>query len=268
MLFHFGVDVIFVSILFLLADATHFLGYTFSWQSYISGLLVGLIGNLAANSFHEGVYTFQNWKRTLMEAEELKKLTLKNRLAGLRNQTVPHFFFNSINTLSGLIEVDTKKADRYLDEMCVVYRYLLRNEPDTFVPLSAELSFIRSWMYIVQTRYGNSLQFAIIGDGPSHHACISRLCLLTFLEEIFDTYIFDKNDSFNISIYIKPDCVEIVHPVWKLKGTRTQASEVQTEEVKAMHRLLGLPEIKEQVHQNTKTIIIPTQRSETVHEHF
>lgn len=218
LLFHFIISSVFISILFLWTDAVHFLGYRFTWGNYLSGLTVVFFANLTAIGFQEGVHIFESWKRTLIEAEELKKLTLKNRLAGLRNQTSPHFFFNNINTLSGLIDVDTEKAERFLDEMCVVYRYLLRNETDSFAPLYKELNFIRSWIYIMQTRYGSSLQFSIKGDESDHSICISRLTLLTLLENILDTHIIDKKASFQIIIDIKSDKVEISHTFSKKKS--------------------------------------------------
>lgn len=266
-LFHFIIASVFITLLFLWADVVQFLGYSFTWGSFVSGLLVGLCTNLSATGFHEGIYTFENWKRTLIEAEELKKLTLKNRLAGLRNQTNPHFFFNSINTLSGLIDINVEKADRFLDEMCIVYRYLLRNEPDTFVPLYKELNFIRSWIYIVQTRYGNALQFTIKGNEPAQSVCISRLTLLAFLETILDTYIIDKKTCFQVTIEMKNDCVEISHSVHKKKSLGNKNAG-QIEEVKTMHHLLGLPGIESHTYNNIKTISIPLQQSAISYEHI
>ncbi|GIL22204.1 MAG: hypothetical protein BroJett042_07170 [Bacteroidota bacterium] len=268
LLFHFGIDLVVITILFLWADAIHFLGYTFSWQSYISGLLVGLCDNVAVNSFHEGVYIFENWKRTLIEAEELKKLALKNRLARLRNQTDPHFFFNSINTLSGLIEVNEEKANRFLDEMCNVYRYLLWNEPDTFVPLHKEINFIRSWIYIAQTRYGSSLQVTIQSNVQAQNFSVPRLSLLAFLEDMLDSHIIDKKTCFKVTIGVKNDCVEILHSAHKRKPSENYRHNGQIEEVKTMHRLLGLPPIEEQTNGNVKTIQIRLHHSVTDHEHL
>ncbi len=214
-LFHFSIAAVFIVCLFLLADAWHFLGYRFSWPGLLSGLLVALCTNLAATGFHEGVYTLENRKKTLIEAEELKKLTLSNRLAGLRNQTSPHFFFNNINTLSGLIEMDTDKADRFLNEMCIVYRYLLRNEPDAFVPLHSELNFIRSWIYIVQTRYSHAVCFSLDEPVSARDACIPRLTLLFFLESILNMH--DISDNFTVSIEVARDTIKISHPAHKRK---------------------------------------------------
>lgn len=260
-LFHFLIALVIINTLLFWADAVNFLGYHYTRNSYLSGVLVVLFTNMAATGFHEGVYMFENWKKTLLEAEELKKLTLKNRLTGLRNQTSPHFFFNSINTLSGLIEIDTEKADHFLNEMCIIYRYLLRNDKETFLPLSQEMSFISSWMHIVETRYGNAVKFIIHWADTSQSTAISRLTLLSFLENILETHVIDRKNIFCITLTVKEGSIEIIHPLQKIK-TRTQGkSHEQVAEVKTIHRLLGLPEIQEHENSGIKTIIIPLQQN-------
>ena len=259
---HIALESVCIALLFLLANAVHFFGYTFSWGSLLSGLLVGVCINLAITAFYEGIYSFSNWKRTIIEAEELKRLTLKNRLAGLRNQTDPHFFFNSINTLSELIDLDEEKAERFLDEMCIVYRYLLMNVQDAFVPLKDELNFIRSWSFIVQTRYGSALKFDIEANEAPSHTFISRLSLLGFLEAVLDKYIFEKDDNVCISIKIQDENVVITHPILKIKNTQSNRTAEQIEEIRNMNLLLRLPDIVEQEANHSRTIFIPIHYSE------
>ena len=62
------------------------------------------------------------------EAENLKKENLQSQLEGLKGQVNPHFLFNSLNSLSSLISEDPEKAEKFLDEMSKVYRYLLRHK--------------------------------------------------------------------------------------------------------------------------------------------
>lgn len=256
-LFHYLMAlVIFNSFLFW-ANSAHFMGFTYTLSNYLLSLLVVFCTNLAATGFHEGVYMFKNWKKTLVEAEELKRLTLKNRLSGLRNQTNPHFFFNSINTLSGLIEENPEKADVFLNEMCIVYRYLLKNDEGAFLPLSKEMAFIQSWMHIVETRYGKAVKFMVNWRQPSQDKSISRLALLSFLENILETYIISRKDCFLIVLNINNENLEIIHPVKQKKLKVPIRSQEQVEEVKAIHRLLGMPEITEYENGREKTIVIP-----------
>ena len=79
---------------------------------------------------NEGIYRFESWKTNLEETEKLKLTYKQSQLIGLKSQVNPHFLFNSLNSLSGLIQEDKERAEKFLDEMSKVYRYLLRNNED------------------------------------------------------------------------------------------------------------------------------------------
>ncbi len=112
---------------------------------------------ILAASFHEGVAFYEKWKKVTDEAEQLKKENLQTQLESLKAQVNPHFLFNSLNSLSSLISEDPVKAEKFLDEMCKVYRYLLRNSEDDLAPLWVEMQFIQSYYHLLKTRYGDSL---------------------------------------------------------------------------------------------------------------
>ena len=260
---HFLIAAGFISFLAWAAHQTQFLGYRFSYSSYLPALFVGFCTNLTATGFHEGVYIFENWVKTSREAEEVKKINLRNRLMGLQSQINPHFLFNSINTLSGLIESDTDKADRFLDEMCIVYRYLLKNEPEQFVPLHAELDFIRSWIYIMETRYGRAICFNLQNLAHSSTAVIPRLTILVFLESIINTNVADKNNPLSICLYNAGDnAIGIRYPVLKKRNLPVENKTQQTAQVKTMYRILGLPEIAIKENNGMVHILLPLRNPE------
>jgi LytS/YehU family sensor histidine kinase len=82
---------------------------------------------------------FEKWRIMVDEAENLKKENLQSQLEGLKGQVNPHFLFNSLNSLSSLIADDPEKAEKFLDEMSKVYRYLLRNNEEGLASLEKEM---------------------------------------------------------------------------------------------------------------------------------
>ena len=100
---------------------------------------------------------FEKWRKLVDEAEQLKKENLQSQLEGLKGQVNPHFLFNSLNSLSSLIGDDPDKAEKFLDEMSKVYRYLLRTNEDGLTTLDAEMQFIHSYFHLLQTRFGQAL---------------------------------------------------------------------------------------------------------------
>ncbi|WP_313381849.1 histidine kinase [Proteiniphilum saccharofermentans] len=94
--------------------------------------------------------------------EENKNLTIenfKNRYNALKNQTDPHFLFNSLNSLNGLIGYDDERAHEYLEQLSSVFRYTIQEHP--VVTLSDELEFTGSYIHLMKIRYGEALSVKI-----------------------------------------------------------------------------------------------------------
>ena len=94
--------------------------------------------------------------------EENKNLTIenfKNRYNALKNQTDPHFLFNSLNSLNGLIGYDDERAHEYLIQLSSVFRYTIQER--SVVTLSDELEFAESYIYLMKIRYGDAISVNI-----------------------------------------------------------------------------------------------------------
>lgn len=101
-------------------------------------------------------------KKNQEKLEENKNLTIenfKNRYNALKSQTDPHFLFNSLNSLNGLIGLDDERAREYVLQLSSVFRYTLQEH--SVVTLSEELEFTRSYIYLMKIRYGEALSVDI-----------------------------------------------------------------------------------------------------------
>lgn len=90
------------------------------------------------------------------EAEHLQAENIMTHYRALESQVDPHFLFNSLNTLDGLIGLDDEKARDYLRHLAASYRYIMQHT-DT-VTLSDELRFATDYIYMMQIRYGDALR--------------------------------------------------------------------------------------------------------------
>ncbi|GAB2535596.1 sensor histidine kinase [Spirosoma aerophilum] len=108
--------------------------------------------------------------RDQLEAElamqRLEQEKTEVHIRALQAQVNPHFLFNSLNSLSALIDDDPQRAGVFLDELSSVYRYLLRANNQALTPLASELAFIQSYCHLLQTRHGNALQVVYEVDPP------------------------------------------------------------------------------------------------------
>src|SRR5690349_1730862 len=142
-------------------EAIGFFGYTFNDSGFIWSYIAMGIFNIFLTFLHEGISRYEEWKANLKDMEQVKMAYRKSQLMGLKSQINPHFLFNSLNSLSSLISEDEEAAEKFLNELSKIYRYMLRNDDEKLVPLSTELTFITSYFYLLNARYSTALQLKI-----------------------------------------------------------------------------------------------------------
>lgn len=97
----------------------------------------------------------------LVENQQLRTEGLRNQYESLKSQLNPHMLFNSLNTLRSLIREAPDKAQEYTQGLSNVLRYTLQSNESKCVPLSQELEFTHSYMFLLKMRYEENLHFDI-----------------------------------------------------------------------------------------------------------
>ncbi|WP_431476230.1 sensor histidine kinase [Massilia eburnea] len=126
------------------------------WKSKFIGNLVGdviLYGAITALSV-----TFATRKRLSQQRE----LLAQAQLAALRLQLEPHFIFNALNAVTGLIR---EKRDNEAIATIAALGDLLRRVTDRserqLVPLESEIEFLRRYLEVQQVRFGARLHWQL-----------------------------------------------------------------------------------------------------------
>ncbi len=115
-------------------------------------------------------------------AEKLQQQMSVVQMSALQAQLNPHFLFNSLNSLSSLIADEPAQAERFVDELSSVYRYLLRTNDHDLTTLQTELAFIDSYYHLLKTRYGSGIDLKKTIDAPLLHYKLPPLTLQLLLE--------------------------------------------------------------------------------------
>jgi two-component system, LytTR family, sensor kinase len=177
-------------------------GYELNETRYYWTLAIGFLVNILITMLHEGYERFERWKTTLTETEQLKTSYAQSQLLGLKSQVNPHFLFNSLNSLSSLISEDAEQAEKFLNELTKVYRYLLRSQDEKLVPLGTELQFIRSYYYLLKVRYGDAVNLKIEVEEEQCRKYVSTFLLQTLFEYSFNNNSLVKDSPLNFLITI------------------------------------------------------------------
>lgn len=122
-----------------------------------SSFFAGLFITFFILSIYEAVWASSRLKQTSLEAEQLKRANVQGQLDLLKTQVNPHFLFNNLNTLASLIPEDPERAVHFVQNLSVVYRAILEVREKELVTLEEESQWLASYIYLLETRFGESL---------------------------------------------------------------------------------------------------------------
>ena len=126
--------------------------HTYATVQYAKDLVILVVTFL----FTMTIYLMKQNHLAVVGMQKLDFENLQNRYTALKNQTDPHFLFNCLNTLNGLIGRDDRRAQEYVQELAMVFRHTMRDK--VVVRLSEELEFVKSYLYLMCIRYFDGLK--------------------------------------------------------------------------------------------------------------
>jgi two-component system sensor histidine kinase AlgZ len=103
------------------------------------------------------------------------------RLQALQARIRPHFLFNSLNAVLGLIRRDPKRAERALEDLADLFRILMADARQ-FVRLSDEIAMLERYADLEQLRLGERLRITWELDAAPADALLPPLVLQPLLE--------------------------------------------------------------------------------------
>src|SRR4029079_5685426 len=96
-----------------------------------------------------------------VRAARLQTELARAQVDALRMQIRPHFLFNTLNAIAGLMREDLEAADTMLAQLSELLRGTLETQGHQEVTLAEELRLLRIYLAIQQTRHGERLQTRI-----------------------------------------------------------------------------------------------------------
>lgn len=224
---------------------------------YVTSLGIQLFYHAVYFSVYEGVYVMRQWRQTYQEKETLAKAQWQTRFNSLKNQVNPHFLFNSLNALSALIEESPSQASQFVDELSKMYRYLLQTNEQELTLLSTELTFIESYVHLLQTRYGAgiSVQMAVADDHLT--SSLPPLTLQLLVENAVKHNVVLANRPLLIEIGTTNDRHLRVRNNLQRKNGHSSSNGVGLANIAAKYRMLSQTDIVIQDNDGYFTVLLP-----------
>lgn len=130
----------------VLADCWRFLGLDGSGDAGLlrAAMFGGLVAGIMLAYF-------------ALRARAFSPAIAEARLLALTARIRPHFLFNSLNAVLGLIRSEPRRAETALEELAELFRVLMR-DPRELLPLADEIAFCRQYLDLEKLRLGERLR--------------------------------------------------------------------------------------------------------------
>jgi hypothetical protein len=129
-----------------------------------------------------GVRTYLDLRDHKLRLVQLEGETIRARLQALRMQLHPHFLFNTLHSISGLIDSRPAVARQIIVRLGDLLRRTLRDGGSDLLPLSREIDFVRNYLEIQQLRFPDRLRFTIEIEPAVAEAMVPGLILQPLAE--------------------------------------------------------------------------------------
>lgn len=199
--------------------------------------LIIMICVIFITHIYETVFLVKESENEMLRNEQLERARAQAELEALKNQIDPHFIFNSLNTLSHLIEEKPAKAKMFNNNLADVYRYILQNKNKELILLKEELDFMLDYFSLLKIRFENAVQLKV--DIPEHmqqEYLVPPICLQLLIENAIKHNEFSDIDPLTVTIVLENDILIVTNNIQKKELFR-ESSKIGLNNLKERYRL-------------------------------
>ena len=168
-------------------DFNPVLGYTLiAYYIILIGLIIGFI--------------FYWIIRNIKSIIRLKNEKAETELMHLKSQVNPHFFFNMLNNLYGLVGKDAKKAQELILKLSDMMRYSIYDGEKETVLLSEEVTYLENYIELHKMRYHKTIDIQFHIDIRDNDCEIMPLLFIILLENAFKHGVENLRENAYVSI--------------------------------------------------------------------
>lgn len=216
-------------------------------------LLVLMLGGILYSIYIYRTHQQRQVYQLKSKAQMLEKEKVMVMYESLKQQLNPHFLFNSLTSLSGLIETNQQMAEEFLEQMSGIYRYILKNADQETVTLKDEVEFVKLYISLQQTRFKKGLQVNMHIPDEYMHYKIAPVTLQNLIENAIKHNIIDPASPLQIDLFIDNGYLIV-------KNNLQKKNKVETSNKKGLAQFTNLYRYLDDrpvlIEENTKNFLI------------
>jgi two-component sensor histidine kinase len=131
------------------------------------------------------ITAIQKWQSDKQRTQELEQDKVTSELSFLKAQINPHFFFNTLNNIYALTQVDANVAGKAIHQLSRMMRYLLYDTQQAHTLLSQEIAFVKDYISLMQLRLTDVVKVNIDTPQNLQDLPLAPMIFLPFVENAF-----------------------------------------------------------------------------------
>jgi two-component system, LytTR family, sensor kinase len=155
-----------------------------------------LLATILVSGFSIGLKASGRLIQNEKEKKELEKEKLNSELAFLKNQINPHFFFNTLNNIYSLIQINKENAQDAVLKLSKLMRYILYESEKGNTMLSSEIDFMHNYLDLMRLRITEKVDLQISFPENYPDCAIQPLLFVSFIENAFKHGVSNREHSF------------------------------------------------------------------------
>ncbi len=219
-------------------------------------LAFGFRVNLFLNCVNAIVYFMNRLKKSQLEAEQLKKISIEAQFEALRNQINPHFLFNCFNVLSSLVYKDADTSAKFIAQLSNVYRYLLYNQEKKVVQLKEELGFIESYLFLLKIRFGENIEIENKIEKETEDQYVAPAVLQMLIENAIKHNVVSRKSPLQIRIFSEVGFIVVSNNLQE-KELKEESTQVGLRNIQNRYEFLSDKKVQIKKTEKEFTVRIP-----------
>ncbi len=152
------------------------------------------------------IYTYYYF--SIIRAGEKRESLLQTqvvtaKMSMLTSQLQPHFLFNTINCIVGLIDVDKKKAQDTLVDLSSLFREMTKNQNVSFFTVAKEMELLGHYLEIVKVRFPENLEIATQVDDNTFGLNLPAMIIQPLVENSINHGFENSANALRIEISVQ-----------------------------------------------------------------
>ncbi len=161
-----------------------------------------------------GIIFQQHSKHLRLQAIELAKEQIEMKMQALQSQLSPHFLFNCLNGISGLVRVaDQNQVIQAIARLGDLLRYAVNVSQELTTPLASELDFMENYVALQKLRLGDQFDYEINCDDSLLSATCPPFMLHTLVENAFVHGMSTAGEPLRIRVDIQAKAGQMIFQV-------------------------------------------------------